>query len=75
MTRENWLDSLQSLQELFYTYKNELDDALTDDELLEAMQKLFHGKAQGSFLYLENIATQTLLNALRSDEEDEDDDD
>ncbi len=75
MTRENWLDSLTALQELFYTYKNELNDVLSDDELLEAMHTVFHGRAQGSFTYLENMATERLLNALRSDGEDGDDDD
>ena len=75
MTRENWLDSLQALEELFYTYKNELDDALTDDELLEAMHTIFHGRAQGSFTYLENIAAETLLRALRSDGDNGDDED
>ena len=75
MTCENWLESLIALQELFYTFKNELDDALTDDELLEAMHTIFHGKAQGSFTYLENMATDKLFKALRSDGEDGDDDD
>lgn len=75
MTRENWLESLTALQELFYTYKNELDNALTDDELLEAMHSVFHGRAQGSYTYLENMAADRLFKALRSDGEDGDDDD
>lgn len=48
---------------------------MTDDELVEAMHTIFHGRAQGSFSYMENIAAETLLKALRSDGEDEDDDD
>ena len=75
MHRQTYAESLDTLQDLFYTYKNELNDVLTDDELLEAMYKLFHGKAQGSFEYLENMATETLLKALRSDGNDEDDED
>jgi hypothetical protein len=75
INRDGYTDVLATLQELFYTYKNELDGALTDDELLEAMYRLFHGRAQGSIEYLENIATETLHKVLRSDGEDEDEDD
>mgnify|MGYP001232233858 CR=1 FL=1 len=75
INREDYAAVLETLQELFYTYKNELDDELSDDELLEAMYKLFHGEAQGSLEYLENIATETLLKALRSDGGDEDEED
>ena len=78
INRETFSDILHSLQELFYLYHNELDDVLTDDELLEAMSKLYNGKAQGSIEYLENIAVCHLLEALRSDcmdsEDDRDDD-
>ena len=71
----DYYDTLETLQDLFYTYKNEMNDALSDDELLEAMHKLFHGRAQGSLEYLENIATERLLRALRSDDAQEDGDD
>ncbi|HPJ03055.1 MAG TPA: DUF6323 family protein [Candidatus Limiplasma sp.] len=75
ISRDSWMDTLLALQELFYTFKNELYDALTDDELLEAMNKIFHGRAQGSLVYLENMATDMLLKALRSDGDEDDDDD
>ena len=58
INREDYADMLAALQALFYTYKNELSDALSDDELLEAMHKIFHGRAQGSLEYLENITTR-----------------
>lgn len=74
INRDGYFDILNALQDLFYTYKNELDDALTDDELLEAMRNLYHGKAQGSLEYMENIATADLLKALRSDCSDDDED-
>jgi hypothetical protein len=75
ITRGDYADTLATLQDLFYTYKNELDDALSDDELLEAMHRLFHGKAQGSLEYLENVTTGRLLRSSRSDGADEDDED
>lgn len=72
--RTDTFDTLNALQELFYTYLNDLDDALSDDELLEAMHRLFHGKAQGSLLYMENVAVEELLGTL-CDEDPEDDPD
>ncbi len=78
IVRGDYYDTLETLQDLFYTFKNDLNDALSDDELLEAMHTLFHGKAQGALEYLENMDTADLLRALRSDgqeEEDEDDGD
>jgi hypothetical protein len=75
IVNQDYGDTLEILQDLFYTFKNELNDELSDDELLEAMRKLFHGRAQGSLEYLENMDTADLLRALRSDDPDEDDDD
>ncbi len=71
-TRDSWMDTLLALQELFYTFKNEVNDTLSDDELIEAMHLIYHGKAQGSLQYLENMSMTTLLHALRSDEEEDD---
>ena len=72
-----YYDTLETLQDLFYTFKNDLSDALSDDELLEAMHALYNGKAQGALEYLENMDTADLIRALRSDglEEDEEDGD
>jgi len=74
IARGDYADTLEALQELFYTFKNDLNDALSDDELLEAMHTIFHGRAQGSLEYLENMDTKELLAALRSDCADGDDD-
>lgn len=75
IVRGDYYDTLETLQDLFYTFKNDLDDALSDDELLEAMRKLYHGKAQGALVYLENMDTADLLRALRSGGPEEDDED
>jgi len=71
-TRDSWMDTLLALQELFYAFKNEVNDSLSDDELIEAMHHIYHGKAQGSLQYLENMSMTTLLHALRSDGEEDD---
>ena len=75
ISRGDYAQTLEALEDLFYTFKNELNDALSDDELLEAMRMIFHGRAQGSLEYLENMDTNRLFSALRSDGENEDDDD
>lgn len=76
ITRDEYYDIISALEELFYQFKNDLNDALSDDELIDAMHRIYHGRAQGSLEYLENMATDRLIQALRSDivEEEEEDD-
>lgn len=57
----NYEESLSELQDAFYYFKNETDDRLSDDELIEYMKETFDGKAQGSIEYL----TATSLEELR----------
>ena len=74
IARAEYFDTLEALQELFYAFKNELNDALSDDELLEAMYKVFHGRAQGSMDYMENVATVHLIRALNGEPDDPEED-
>ena len=76
--RGDYAETLGALQELFYQLKNECEDGLTDDELVEAMQTIYNRKAHGSLEYLENLSVEHLYRALRSsapDEEEEEEDD
>ena len=57
----NYEESLSELQDAFYYFKNETDERLSDDELIEYMKETFDGKAQGSIEYL----TATSLEELR----------
>ncbi len=57
----NYEETLLELQDAFYYFKNETDDRLSDDELIEYMKETFEGKAQGSIEYL----TGTSLEELR----------
>ena len=45
--QENYADTLMRLQDIFYLYKNESLDELTDDELLEYMKEKFDGICAG----------------------------
>ena len=63
--QENYVNSIGRLQEIFYLYKNESMDELTDDELIEFMQKSFNGECQGSCEYLEDTMLEKLARMVR----------
>ena len=79
--------TLAELTELFYTFENVTRDALSDDELLQAMAALFDGPAQGSVERLGDASAALLLRAANgepcrsmedgeeSDEQEDEDDD
>lgn len=77
LDRSNYYPTLAALQALFYTLKNEAGDALSDDELIAALEKLFNGKAQGSLECLENATLPDLYRAATGtpDEDEEEDSD
>ncbi len=57
--QENYADTLMRLQDIFYLYKNESLDELTDDELLEYMKEKFDGICAGDLDYLEGTELDT----------------
>ncbi|MEL7603139.1 MAG: DUF6323 family protein [Bacillota bacterium] len=65
--QQGWEDTLAELQDIFYTFKNEADDRLSDDELIEFMKKTFDGVAQGSLDYLAGTALEELCRNARHD--------
>lgn len=65
LTQENYEETLIELQNSFYYYKNESEDQLTDDELIDYMKRLFDGKAQGSLEYLLGTSLEELCRNSR----------
>ena len=63
--QDNYVDTIGRLQDIFYEYKNESMDALTDDELLEKMREAFNGECQGSTDYLEETILEELARNIR----------
>ncbi len=63
--QENYADTLARLQDIFYLYKNEAMDELTDDELIEFMRKSFDEKCQGSLEYLEETCLEKFARSIR----------
>ena len=50
--QENYAEILYELIDIFYEYKNETMDLITDDELIEFMKKSFDEVCQGDLEYL-----------------------
>jgi len=58
-------DTIAVLQEIFYYFKNESNDRLSDDELIAFMKETFDGKAQGSMEYLAETSLEELCRNAR----------
>jgi len=61
----NYVETIGSLQEIFYLYKNECLDELTDEELLTYMKEHFDGDCQGSLEFLEETCLEELAREIR----------
>lgn len=65
LTRENYEDTIVELQDSFYYFKNESEDRISDDELIEFMKNVFNGRAQGSLDYLSGTSLEDLCRNTR----------
>lgn len=65
--QENYVDSIGKLQEIFYLFKNESLDEVTDDELLDYMKEAFENRCQGSLEYLEDTILERFARNIRRD--------
>lgn len=63
--QDNFVETILRLQEIFYTYKNETLDEISDDELIEYMEKAFNGICQGSLEYLEETSLEDFARNIR----------
>lgn len=52
INQENYVLTLYDLLDIFYEYKNETMDLVTDDELIKFMKKAFNGVCKGDTEYL-----------------------
>jgi hypothetical protein len=63
ISTHNYAETLHDLTEIFYYYKNETLDLLSDDDLIKHMRNSFDGNCQGS---LELLAGRELANMARN---------
>lgn len=64
--QDGYVDVLIRLQEIFYLYKNEMEDRLTDDELLHLMKEQFEILCFGDLDYLEDTCLANFAQAVRA---------
>ena len=65
ITQDNYRDSIIRLQEIFFHFKNETEDELTDDELLTLMREQFDETCYGDFELLEGTVLELFAEAVR----------
>lgn len=64
--QDNYVETITALQEIFYYYKNESLEELSDDELLSFMKEHFDGKCQGSLEYLETTCLEEFCRDIKN---------
>ncbi|WMJ86632.1 DUF6323 family protein [Anaerocolumna sp. MB42-C2] len=60
-----YADTLQALQEIFYYFKNESLDEISDDELIHIMREYFDQECQGSIEYLQETTLEDICRNIR----------
>ena len=66
INQENYAETLYELIEIFYEYKNETMDLITDGELIEFMKISFDGICQGDLEYLSGTVIYKMRENLLS---------
>ncbi len=66
ITQNTYAAVLARLQDIFFLYKNETMDELSDDELLHFMQQQFDGVCRGDLDYLESTCLPLFAEAVRA---------
>lgn len=64
--QSNYVSTIIRLQEIFYLYKNEMQDEMTDDELLHLMKEQFEQICFGDLEYLESTCLANFSRAVRA---------
>lgn len=64
--QENYVDTVIRLQEIFYLYKNEMQDEISDEELLHFMKEVYETICFGDLDYLEGTCLSNFAQAVRS---------
>lgn len=64
--QKDYVNTLIRLQEIFYLYKNEMNDEITDDELLHLMGEQYENICFGDLDYLESTCLSDFAEAIRA---------
>lgn len=66
ISQSDYVKTLSRLQEIFFHYKNELMDEVTDDELLHFMKEQFETICEGDLDYLAGTCLSIFAQAVRA---------
>lgn len=66
ITQDDYVDTVIRLQQIFFLYKNEMNDEITDDELLHFMKEQFETVCFGDLDYLEGTCLSIFSQAVRA---------
>ncbi|MGN0295149.1 MAG: DUF6323 family protein [Lachnospiraceae bacterium] len=66
INQSNYVNTIIRLQDIFYLYKNEMHDEITDDELLHLMKEQFENLCFGDLDYLEGTCLEIFSEAVRA---------
>jgi len=59
--QEDYAETMLTLQEIFYNFKNEFQERLSDDGLLRLLRRAFDERAHGAAEYLAGLSPVELL--------------
>ncbi|QSX05080.1 hypothetical protein JYG23_10315 [Sedimentibacter sp. zth1] len=65
ISQDNYVEVLEDLQEMFFYFKNESLDKISDDELIHGMKKYFDGECQGSLEKLRSTYLEKMCKNSR----------
>lgn len=63
--KDNYVSTLEELQECFYYFKNESLEDITDDELIKLMKEHFDHRCQGSLEFLRSTVLENICRDAR----------
>lgn len=66
LNQENYSETLNTLQDIFYRFKNEAMDQLTDEELLTFMREQYEDVCGGDTDYLAGTCLERFAEAVRA---------
>lgn len=66
INQDNYLQTLTELQDIFFQFKNEAEDNLTDDELITFMKEQFEEVCTGDTDYLAGTCLEKFAEAVRA---------
>ncbi|WP_034486647.1 DUF6323 family protein [Butyrivibrio fibrisolvens] len=68
INQEDYAEIIARLQEIFFLYKNESMDMVSDGELLGIMKNAFENESGGDLEYLEGTALEAFARTVRAGE-------